>query len=167
MKNKTAIIVAYSVPGRTIGSHGQIPWLGRMPADMDRVRQLTTNQAIIMGLNTFKSIGRPLPNRQNIVLASDEVEIASVQVVHSFDEAFLAVEPGRTAFIFGGGSVYQQALAHDFVEVIFATEIHGQFSGDVTFPEIDSKKWQETDRQDFPADDKNTFPYSFVKYQKR
>jgi dihydrofolate reductase len=164
MKSERAIIVAYSVPGRVIGDQGLIPWLGRMPADMECVRDLTTNQAIIMGLNTFKSIGRPLPNRQNIVLASDDVSVDGVEMARSFDEAFSAVEPGRTAFIFGGASVYVQALEQNLVDVIYATEIHGEFSGDAFFPVIDLDKWKETERRDFPADEKNAFSYSFVKY---
>jgi dihydrofolate reductase len=166
MKNERAIIVAYAIPNHVIGDHGLIPWLGQMPADMERVRDLTTNQAVIMGLNTFKSIGRPLPNRQNIVLTFDEVNLKGVEVVRSFDEAFSAVKPGRTAFIFGGASVYAQALEQNLVDVIYATEIHGEFSGDAFFPAIDLNKWQETERQDFLADDKNAWLYSFVKYKR-
>jgi dihydrofolate reductase len=165
MKNERAIIVAYSVPDHVIGDHGTIPWLGRMPADMERVRDLTTGNAIIMGLNTFKSIGRPLPGRQNIVLSLDDTEIDGVEVVRSLDEAFAAVEPGRVAFIFGGASVYAQSM--DLVEVIYATEIHGEFSGDAFFPGIPADKWQEVERQDFSADAQNAFPYSFVKYERQ
>jgi dihydrofolate reductase len=164
MKNERAIIVAYSVPGRVIGNQGLIPWLGRMPADMERVRGMTADNAIIMGLNTFKSIGRPLPNRQNIVLAAEGAEIAGVEIARSLDEAFALVEAGRTAFIFGGASVYAQTLEQDLVDVIYATEIHGEFEGDTFFPEIPAAKWQEIERQDFPADEGNAFPYSFVKY---
>ena len=165
MDSARAIIVAYA-DNRVIGNRGKIPWLGQMPADMERVRELTRDQAIIMGLNTFRSIGRPLPNRQNIVLASDDVEIDDVDIAHSLDEAFALVESDRTPFIFGGASGYAQTLDQDLIDVMYATEIHGEFSGDTFFPEIPATKWREVERQDFPADAKNAFSYSFVKYER-
>ncbi|MCL2451385.1 dihydrofolate reductase [Candidatus Saccharibacteria bacterium] len=167
MEQVRAIIVAYTVPNRVIGDHGLIPWLGRMPADMEHVQDLTTGNAIIMGLNTFNSIVRPLPNRQNIVLSADKMVIDGVDIVGSFDEAFSAVESGRTLFIFGGASVYKQALEQDLVDVIYATEIHGEFSGDAFFPALDLDVWREVERQDFPADENNVFPYSFVIYKRK
>ncbi|MCL2174169.1 dihydrofolate reductase [Candidatus Saccharibacteria bacterium] len=166
MQQVRAIIVAYG-DGRVIGDRGRIPWLGRMPADMRRVRELTTGQAIIMGSRTFASLGQPLPGRQNIVLAGADFTADGVEVAHNFDEAFALVAPGRTAFIFGGASVYAQALEQDLADVIYATEIHGEFSGDVFFPEVPNDRWQEAERQDFPADEQNAYPYSFVKYERR
>ena len=152
-----AIIVAYSIPQRIIGYKSAIPWMGKLPADMRRVRELTTNQAIIMGRKTYESIGKPLPNRQNIV-------ISSKSDINSLDKAFDTVEPNRDSFIFGGANVYKQSI--DLVDVIFATEIQGEFEGDTFFPEIDMKKWHEVERQDFLADSNNKYPYSFVKYER-
>lgn len=152
-----AIIVAYSVPGRTIGLKGVIPWMGKVPADMRRVRELTTGNAIIMGRRTFESIGKPLPNRQNIV-------ISSKSDINSLEKAYEAVESGRDSFIFGGANVYKQAI--DSTDIIFATEIQGDFEGDAFFPEINSSEWREVERQDFPADSENKYPYSFVKYER-
>jgi dihydrofolate reductase len=63
--------------------------------------------------------------------------------------------------------VYAQALEQNLADVIYATEIHGEFSGDAFFPVIDLDKWRETERRDFPADEKNISPYSFVKYERR
>jgi dihydrofolate reductase len=133
---------------------------------MKRVRSLTTNNAIIMGRSTFESIGRPLPNRQNIVLTSGDIQLDGVDTARSFDEAFSLVKDGATAFIFGGASVYAQALEQDLVDTIYATEIAADFAGDSFFPALDSAKWQESERQDFPADAANAFPYSYIKYIK-
>jgi dihydrofolate reductase len=166
MQSERAIIVAYSMPDRVIGDRGEIPWLGQMPADMEHVRDLTTNQAIIMGRSTFESIGRPLPNRQNIVLTSGDIEVEGVETVRDFTEAFLAVKIGRAAFIFGGASVFTQALEQDLVDTIYATEIQADFPGDAFFPTLDDTKWQTAERQNFPADDNNAFAYSFIKYIK-
>lgn len=163
-----AILVAYS-DNRVIGKHGDIPWMGKMPADMKRVRDLTKGQAIIMGRATFNSIGRALPNRQNIVLTSDLTFHADdIYVAQNLEEAFSKVDPGRDAFIFGGGKVYTESLARASelgISTVFATEIHDEFDGDTHFPELDSSIWHETNREDFPSDGVNQIPYSFVEYK--
>ena len=194
--------MAYSMPGRVIGLRGDIPWMGKVPADHRRVREMTSGQAIIMGQKTFESIGRPLPKRQNIVLSRDlnlRAELdkyeknmitnkqwdefmlrqpqpmsplidflarGEIELAMNFDEAFLRVKSGRTPFIFGGANVYAQALEQDLADVVYATEIHGEFEGDTFFPLLDSAKWREVERADFRADDENSFPYSFVKYER-
>ena len=163
-----AILVAYS-DNRVIGDHGNIPWMGKMPADMKRVRELTKNNAIIMGMNTFKSIGRPLPNRQNIVLTRDrDFNYDGVCVAGSLDEAMKAVDMERDSYIFGGARVYAESLdrARELgINTILATEIHANFEGDAYFPEPDNEHWKEISRQDFPIDDSNMYSYSFVKYE--
>ena len=163
-----AIIVAYS-DNRVIGDRGMIPWLGKMPADMQRVRELTTDQAIIMGRTTFESIGRPLPKRQNIVLTRDRsFQTAGVDVASSLEDGLALVEAGRDSYIFGGARVYAESLERVKelgITTVFATEIHGQFKGDAKFPELDQSMWREVDRTDFPADQDNAFAYSFVRYE--
>ncbi len=162
-----AIIVAYS-DNRVIGNHGVIPWLGRIPADMQRVRELTTNQAIIMGRATFESIGRPLPKRQNIVLTRGNFTAEGIDVCDNLENAFAKVEPGRDAYIFGGARVYAESLARASelgITTVFATEIHAEFEGDATFPNLDQSVWHEVERVDFSANQENAFPYSFVRYE--
>lgn len=175
-----AIIVAFS-QDHTIGLAGEIPWMGKMPADLARVRKLTENQAIIMGLNTFLSIKKPLRNRDNIVLADknfaknyrkDHPEFiknstTSLFFTDSLEAAFARVPEDKIAFIFGGARVYADSLARAEeleIDTIFATEIHETFSGDTFFPKIDPKIWRESSREDFEKDEKNLFYYSFVKY---
>jgi dihydrofolate reductase len=140
--------------------------MGMVPADMRRVRELTMGQAIIMGRKTFESIGRALPGRQNIVLSRRGMDVAGVEVVGSLAEGFERVEEGRDGFVFGGGVVYAEAMAGDEVEAIFVTEIDGDFRGDTFFPTIDGGRWREVERVQFPADSKNRYGYSFVKYQR-
>ncbi len=162
-----------------IGNHGLIPWMGKIPADMQHVRTLTKNNAIIMGLNTFNSIGKPLLHRQNIVLVPEGFDVTSaerlqkyadeVTVCHSLDEAFARVPADRTAFVFGGASVYREAMRRADalqIDIIYVTEIQDNFNGDVSFPEIYPAEWTETAREDFTKDDKNLFDYSFIKYER-
>lgn len=159
------IIVGYD-RNRAIGAKNQLPWAGKMKTDMKRVRELTTGNAIIMGRNTYDSIGRPLPNRQNIVITSRPLDGDGVTTVTSLDEAFAAVEPGRDAFIFGGAQVYSLAL--DTVDQILATEIVALFEGtDTFFPELNAALWQETSREHHEADDNDAYAFDFVTYSKR
>lgn len=164
-----AIIVAYS-DNRIIGDRGAIPWMGKVPADMQHVQQLTIDQAIIMGRTTFESIGRPLPKRQNIVLTSNpNFKSDGIYVASSLAKGLELVEAGRNSFIFGGAKVYSEALERADVlgiDTVFATEIHGIFAGDASFPELDQAIWREVDRTNLPSDEKNNFAYSFVRYDR-
>lgn len=164
-----AIIVAYS-DNRIIGNHGVIPWMGKVPADMQHVRQLTVDQAIIMGRTTFESIGQPLPKRQNIVLTSNpNFKADGVYIANSLAEGLELVEASRNSFIFGGAKVYAEALERAEVlgiETVFATEIHGIFEGDASFPELNKAIWREVDRIDLLSDEKNKYAYSFVRYDR-
>lgn len=154
------ILVGYD-RNRVIGGANQLLWQGDMKSDMRRVRALTTGNAIIMGRKTYESIGRALPNRQNIVITHRAFEADDVTVVGSLEEAFAKVEPGREAYIFGGGQIYEQALP--FVDRVLATEIDAEFDGDTFFAPLDDD-WVEAEREDHPADEENLYPYSFVTY---
>jgi dihydrofolate reductase len=158
------IIVAYD-QNRVIGVRGMLPWQGKMPADMRHFREATSGQAVIMGRKTFESIGRPLPNRQNIVVTHQAITIDGVTVVGSLQEAYDVVESGRETYVIGGGQIYQQALMD--VDVVLATEIKARFEGgDAFFPQLGSE-WAVTDREDFAADDMNAYDYSFITYTKQ
>lgn len=155
------IIVAYD-RNRAIGAHNTLPWMGKMKTDMRRVRDLTTGNAIIMGRNTFESIGRPLPNRQNIVVSTTGVDVPGILSVASLDEAYNAVEAGKHAYIFGGGKLYESAV--DTVDEIIATEIDTVIDGgDAFFPQL-GDNWRESSREHFDADDDNAFSFDFVLY---
>lgn len=156
------IIVAYD-RNRVIGGGNKLLWQGHMKADMRRVKQLTTGNAIIMGRKTYESIGRALPNRQNIVVTHRPLEAEGITTVGTLDEAFAAVLPDRDAYIFGGGQIYKQALP--VVDQIFATEIDKAFNGDIYFPTL-GDDWHEITREDHQPDAENKYPYSFVTYAK-
>ena len=157
-------IVAYD-KNRAIGTHNTLPWAGKMKTDMRRLRELTTGNAIIMGRNTYDSIGRALPNRQNIVITHRPFEADGVIVVDSLEAAYAAVETGRDAYIFGGGQIYELALSS--VDEIIATEIDTQVAGgDAFFPVLDDS-WQETSREHHEADSENEFAFDFVTYARQ
>jgi dihydrofolate reductase len=161
-----SILVAYDKQ-YGIGADSDLPWQRDMPADLKRFKELTTGNAIIMGRKTYESIGRPLPNRQNIVMSrSSHQAIDGVTMVSGLESAYEAVEPGREAFVIGGGTVYAQALST--VDRIFATEVDATFPQvTVFFPKINTNVWKETERAHYDADERNKYSYDFVIYERR
>lgn len=156
-------LVAYD-RNRAIGSGGQLPWGGCMKTDIQRVKELTSGNAIIMGRRTFDAIGRALADRQNIVITHRPFTAAGVTVVDNLEDAYAAVEPGRDAYIFGGGQIY--ALAMDTIDEILATEIDTIVDGaDAFFPPI-GDEWVEVSREHHDADADNAFAFDFVTYKK-
>ncbi len=156
-------IVAYD-RNRAIGASNTIPWLGKMKSDARRLRDLTTGNAIIMGRKTFESIGRALPNRQNIVISRHNISTNGITLVRSVDEAYAAVEPDKKPFIFGGAQIYSETL--DDIDVIYVTEIDTVIEdADAFFPPLGSE-WHETSREHHDADADNAYPFDFVTYRK-
>lgn len=157
------ILVAYD-RNRAIGANNTLPWMGKMKTDMRRTRELTTGNTIIMGRRTFESIGRALPNRQNIVVSSHTIDNPDVTVVSSIEDAYTAVESGHNAYIFGGGQIYAAAL--DTVDEIVATEIDTVIDGaDAHFPSL-GPEWHEVSREHHDADADNVYAFDFVTYTK-
>lgn len=159
------IIVAYD-KNYGIGANNDLLWQRDLPADLKHFKDTTTGSAIIMGLNTYKSIGRPLANRQNIVLDLEKEQITGAEVVDSLQAAYDLVEAGKEIFVIGGGQIY--ALALDTVDRIFATEVDATFNqATIFFPKIDSSVWRETSRKKHLADKHNLYNYDFVTFERR
>jgi dihydrofolate reductase len=150
------IIVAIA-QNNVIGKDNQLIW--HLPNDLKHFRKLTTGNTIIMGRKTYQSIGKPLPNRVNIIISRNKDFVAEgCIVVNSLTDALAHCTD--QCFVIGGAEIYQQALP--LATKIYLTEIHAQVEGDTFFPEIDKKIWQETSREDYETDEKHIFPYSFV-----
>ena len=157
------IIVAYD-QNMGIGANNDLLWKQELPADLRHFKDLTTGSTVIMGSNTYKSIGRPLPNRHNIVINYSDMQIDDVTVVTSLEDAYKAADT-RDVFVIGGGQIYKLAL--DTVDVIKATEVQASFKADIFFPEVDMNKWQEVERESHKADEFNKYGYDFVTYARR
>ncbi len=144
-----------------IGHQNQIPWY--LPADLKYFKKVTTGHHVIMGRKSFQSIGRPLPNRVNVVVTRDPFFVATgCTVAHSLEEALeLAEANGETeAFVIGGGEIYRKSWP--YLDRLYLTEVDMEpEAGDVFFPKIDEKEWKELSREAYPADEKNEFGYVF------
>jgi len=151
-----SIIVAMDEKG-VIGLEGDLPW--RLSADLKHFRAITMSKPLIMGRKTHESIGRPLPGRKVLTRAND-FDAEGCTIVHSLDDAFQAAGDVDEIIIMGGSRIYDQSLAR--ANRLYLTEVHADVSGDVYFPEFDKGEWLELERQDYSADEKNDFDFSFV-----
>ncbi|MCF6213775.1 MAG: dihydrofolate reductase [Flavobacteriaceae bacterium] len=156
-------LIAAIANNNVLGKDNKLIW--HLPADLKRFKKTTTGHCVIMGRKTYQSLGKPLPNRTNIVVTRNtDFNPEGCVVVHSLKEAIDAAKADDNTFILGGAQIYQQAMA--VADVLDLTFVHYTFEGDVFFPEIDLIIWKETSRQDFKADDKNKYDYSFVRFEK-
>ena len=157
-----SVIVAFA-ENNIIGKNNKMPW--RLPADLKRFKAITTGHTVVMGRRTYESIGRPLPNRKNIVLTSIPESIIDCITADSLKDAIAISEPETELFIIGGASVYKQAFP--FADKLYITKVHANPAGDTKFPEIDYSEWVETFREEHKADEKNQYDYTFVNYERK
>ncbi|HEY9559320.1 MAG TPA: dihydrofolate reductase [Anseongella sp.] len=157
-------ILAAKAANNVIGKSNQLIW--HMPADLKHFRELTTGSTVIMGRKTFESIGKPLPNRHNIVVTRQkDYPAPGCEVVGSLDEAVQISHQEENVFILGGGEIYRQSM--EIAGTLYITEIHATFEGDTFFPPIDTAVWVETFREDHEANEKYPYDFSFVTYQRK
>jgi dihydrofolate reductase len=154
------IVVAFD-QRHGIGAHNDLLWLRDLPSDLKHFRELTSGHTVIMGRKTFESIGRPLPNRQNIVVSHSFAGMEGVEVARSIEEAYSLAK--GDIYVIGGAQIYEEALPT--VDEIQATEVLATFEeATVFFPELDPTIWQEVSRQHHNADNLDKYPYDFVHY---
>jgi dihydrofolate reductase len=154
------IIVAVA-DGGVIGAGGGMPW--HISEDLQYFKRTTTGHAVVMGRRTFESLGRPLPNRTNVVVTHrEDYRPEGVEIVHSLEEA---VRNYPDAFIIGGAEIYRQAMP--LADELYLTRVHAAFDGDVYFPEWDRAEWTLVSSEyhergaDFPH------PFEFLVYARK
>ena len=150
-------IVAAITDNFIIGQDGDMPWY--LPADLAHFKSLTSGHAIAMGRRTWESIGRPLPNRLNIVITRQKhYEADGATIVYSIEEATRKAA-GHRLFIIGGGEMY--ALAMPYASRLHLTRIRTTLEGDTVFPQFDDSQWALEESVDQAADDLNPFDMTF------
>lgn len=157
-----SIIVAMS-KNNVIGKDNQLIW--HISEDLKNFKRLTTGHTIIMGRNTFESLGRVLPNRKHIVFSRDinyQIKDANVKVVHDIAEIEKYINSNEEAFVIGGEAIYRLLLP--YVNKMYITYIDEKFDGDTYFPEIDYSKWNVIDKKEKTED--NKLNYYFITYEK-
>jgi dihydrofolate reductase len=153
-----SLIVAMD-ENRVIGRDGKLPW--HLPDDLKRFKQLTLGKTVLMGRNTWNSLGRPLPQRENWVLSRDpHFAPEGARVFRALDAA-LAAHEGGELMVIGGEQLFRQTL--DGAQRIYLTQVDTRVAGgDTWFPAIDQDRWRETARVAHPADERHACAFSFV-----
>jgi dihydrofolate reductase len=148
-----------------LGKENKLLW--SLPADMKHFKDITTLHTVIMGRKTFESIGKPLPNRRNIVITRDvNYKKDGVEVAHSLAHALdLAGDMNEEIFIIGGAELYKDTI--DIADKLYITHIDAEDKdADAFFPEIIPIAWNEVKHEEHEADEKNPLPYTFSVYEK-
>lgn len=156
-----------------LGLEGKLLW--SLPSDMKHFRDTTRGHTVIMGRKTFESIGRPLPDRENIVITRDmRYHQPGITIVHSLDEAlrYAALEQGKhfeekqedtEVFIIGGGELYKESIAR--ANKLYITHVDDSREADTYFPEI-GPEWKIISEEPHEADEKNPHSFTFTTYLK-
>lgn len=165
---KVALIAAFA-QNLVVGINNSLPW--HLPEDLKYFKRTTSGKAIIMGRKTYESIGRPLPNRTNIVISRNpDFSAEGVVIVASIEEAIKHAESVNTingvdeVMIIGGAAIYQASLP--MADRLYLTHVHANVEGDAYFPKVDFDQWKEVAREDFNKDESNPYDYSFSVYDK-
>jgi dihydrofolate reductase len=159
-------IVAVAKNG-VIGTEGRLPW--RLSADLKNFKKLTEGHAVLMGRKTFESIGKPLPNRKNLIL-SRKADFNTINTL-GFADIHSAIAYAKDTlaeselFVIGGGEIYFQTLA--LADKIYLTKVEATLSGDTYFPDLPQDDWEIVQTQSFKADEKNDFDFEIVVLERK
>ena len=162
-------IISAMANKRVIGINNTLPW--KLPSDMKWFRQHTLGKPIVMGRKTFESFGgRTLPERPNIIITRDtNYQVDGAFVAHSIEDALrLAADVSNESdevMIIGGASFYEQMLPK--VDRLYLTFVDAELDGDAWFPDYDESEWQETERVEVSADEKNPYDHCFVIFDRK
>ena len=159
----TTIVVAMGQK-HEIGNDNQLLW--HLPKDLKHFKALTSGHPVIMGRKTYESIGKPLPNRTNIVVSRQKDWFEEgILIVGSVKEAIkFAKKIDEDIFIIGGGNIYEQTI--HLVDRLEITRVDANLEADTFFPELDREVWQKTNDICHEKDDKNTFDICFETWEK-
>ena len=163
------IVVAIARNG-VIGRDGGLPW--RLSTDLRRFKATTSGSPVIMGRRTYDSIGKPLPNRLNIVVTRNTGWARDgVTAAHSLDQAVELARQGAAdmpdatgIYVIGGGQIYEEALPQ--ADRLDVTHVQADVEGDTRFPPIDPALWRAAASSDHPSGEKDSHPTHHVMYER-
>ena len=160
----TVSLVVAAAKNNVIGRDGELPW--HLPDDLRHFKRLTTGKPIIMGRRTFESIGRPLPDRHNIVMTRDpDYTAGDCDVVTSASDALKLAGDDSEVMVIGGGQVYRDFLPR--ADRIYLTRVQAEIDGDTHFPEIDSNDWQMVSSEHHEADERHAYAFEMMVFERR
>ena len=162
MPARFTCVVAHT-RNRVIGKAGAMPW--RLSSDLKRFRSLTLGKVVAMGRRTFETLGRPLPQRRNVVLSRNPgFTAAGCDVAHDFDR-LCALVGDEECMIIGGSEVYRAYLP--VCRRIYFTEILTELDGDAFFPRLEPEEWRREKLGKHAADESNDYAMIFWRLTRR
>lgn len=157
-----SVIVAVAENG-TIGDNNTLLW--HITEDMKRFRQLTTGHPVVMGRKTYDSLGRPLPNRRNVVISRQDLAIEGCEVAHSLEEALALFQAEEEVFIIGGAQIYAEAMP--VADRFYLTVVEHPYEGDTLFPAWNPLDWQLIELERFEQGSAYPYPFRFETYERK
>ncbi|MFN0181095.1 MAG: dihydrofolate reductase [Gemmatimonadales bacterium] len=155
-----SLVVAMAENG-VIGANGRLPW--HLPDEIKHFKRLTVDHTVIMGRKTYDEVGRPLPNRRNVVISRNPAfRPPGVTVVPNLDEALALGATETEVFVIGGAEIYRLALPR--ADRLYLTVVHATFEGDVVFPPFDQAAWVLEDETFHPADERHSASFTIRRY---
>lgn len=155
-------IVAVAENG-VIGNKNALLW--HISEDLKHFKAVTSGHPVIMGRKTFESLGRPLPNRTNVVITRQRIEIPGCTVVHSLSEALALFSEDEEVFIIGGAQIYAEALP--LSDCFYLTRVMHPYQGDTSFPEWDEREWRLIASESFPCGKDFPYPFALETYERQ
>ena len=156
-----SIIVAVAQNG-VIGDKNSLLW--HISEDMRFFKRTTSGHPVIMGRKTYESLGRPLPNRTNVVISRTLGELEGCTVVRSLEEAIALFPTEEEVFVIGGAQIY--ALALDVADRFYLTRVSHDYEGDTSFPTWDESEWRLISREAYEQGEKYPHPFAFEIYER-
>ncbi len=158
-----SLIAAVSDNG-IIGRDGGLPW--RLPADLRFFKLTTLGHTVIMGRNTWDELGKPLPNRRNIVVTRNKGrEFPGAERAPFLGTALAMAMAEDEVFVIGGGKIYAEALP--LADRMYLTHVHAEIEGDTRFPEWDPAEWEVTSEERHEADERHAHAFTIRRYDRR
>ncbi|ODG93815.1 MULTISPECIES: dihydrofolate reductase [Bacillaceae] len=157
-----AALVAMS-ENNVIGLNNKMPW--HLPQELAYFKKVTTGYTIIMGRKTFDSIGRPLPNRENIVVTRQKDFQAEGVIVINDVISYVEENKNKDLFIIGGAEIFN--LTFPYLDTLYITEIEHNFEGDTFFPNFSKDEWNVKSVSDVQVDEKSKIKFRYFVYEKK
>ena len=149
-----------------IGCRNNLLW--RLPADLRRFKELTSGHTVVMGRKTFESLPNgPLPDRKNIILSRNpDFSHENCIIFSSLANALIKLSDENEVYVIGGSQIYRQALP--YADKLYMTRVHASFlEADAFFPPIIWTNWKKTNEEKHPADEKNSYSFTFYEFKKK
>ena len=147
-----------------IGYKNKLPW--NLPSELNYFRETTKGKPVVMGRKTHESIGRPMPERLNIIITRDKnYRTNNCIVVNSREDAIKAAKGSKEIMVIGGAEIYKLFLP--IADRLYLTKVHGKFKGDTYFPEFNENEWIKVKEKFVEKDDENKYSYTIMVLERK